>query len=59
MGVVSGCPSSCWVSTVHGSIPDGVPLIYDNRPGASFDVDEADPQSIYQGVITIQHPPIG
>jgi hypothetical protein len=48
-----------WDSTAHGPIPDGVPLIYDNRPGSSFDVDEADPQSIYQGVITIQHPPIG
>jgi len=65
-GQSSGCqpgPSRLrmvvWDSTAHGPIPDGVPAIYDNRAGTSFDIDDADPQPINQGVIVIQHPPIG
>ena len=48
-----------WDSSANGPIPDGVTAIYDNRPGASFDVDQANPQNVYQGTILIQHPPIG
>lgn len=65
-GVTSGCqpgPSRLrmvvWDVTANGPIPDGVPAIYDNRAGHSFDVDAADPQTIAQGTILIQHPPIG
>jgi hypothetical protein len=47
-----------WDSTRNGPIPEGVPAIYDNRAGTSFDVDEANPQAINQGIIQIQHPPI-
>jgi hypothetical protein len=48
-----------WDSTTYGAIPEGVPAMYDNRSGNSFDVDEANPQNINQGMIQIQHPPIG
>jgi hypothetical protein len=48
-----------WDTTAFGPIPEGVPAIYDNRAGRSFDVDRAEPQNIAQGVILIQHPPIG
>ena len=33
--------------------------MFDNRAGNSFDVDETNPQNIDQGIILIQHPPIG
>jgi hypothetical protein len=65
-GQTTGCqPGShrlrmvVWDSTTKGPIPDGVPLLYDNRAGNSFDVDQADPQNINAGTILIQHPPIG
>jgi hypothetical protein len=48
-----------WDSAANGPIPDGVPLLYDNRTGNSFDGDQADPQNIDAGTILIQHPPIG
>jgi hypothetical protein len=38
-----------WDHTANG--PEGVPIRYDNRPGGSFDIDQADPQPIDQGVI--------
>src|SRR5262249_17143322 len=66
VGQTKGCVSGpdrlrvvVWDSTKYGPTPDGVPLIYDNRTGASFDVDMADPQTINSGSILIQHPPIG
>jgi hypothetical protein len=34
-----------WDSAAYGNVPDGVPAIYDNRGGASFDVDAANPQT--------------
>jgi hypothetical protein len=40
-----------WDSTDGGPVPEGVPTLYDNRPGSSFDIDQADPQTIDQGVI--------
>ena len=33
--------------------PDGVPALYDNRPGGSFDLDQADPPAIDQGSILV------
>jgi hypothetical protein len=48
-----------WDSTAHGPIPAGVPTVYDNRPGRSFDVDVADPQNIHAGVMQILRPPMG
>jgi hypothetical protein len=48
-----------WDSTADGPIPEGVPAIYDNRGAASFDVDQANPQTVSQGQLLIQHPPIG
>jgi hypothetical protein len=36
-----------------GAIPEVVPAVYDNRPGESFDVDEADPTSIGRGSVRI------
>lgn len=47
-----------WDSTADGPIPEGVPAIYDNRAGRSFDVDLAQPQPIAQGAILILHPPV-
>jgi len=65
-GVTTGCQPGphrlrmvVWDSTAYGPIPEGVPAIYDNRAATSFDVDQANPQNIYQGLILIQHPPIG
>jgi PKD domain len=34
-----------------GPVPDGAPVLYDSRPGASFDLDRADPQPIDHGAI--------
>jgi hypothetical protein len=42
-----------WDSTANGPIPEGVPALYDNRPGSSFDIDQANPQTIDHGVILI------
>jgi hypothetical protein len=40
-----------WDATAHGLVPEDVPALYDNRTGASFDLDQADPQPIDQGAI--------
>ena len=40
-----------WDAAANGPAPEGVPVLYDNRPGASFDLDRADPQPIAQGAI--------
>ena len=40
-----------WDATAHGPVPEGVPVLYDNRPGAPFALDRADPQPIAQGGI--------
>ena len=37
----------------HGPGPEGVPALYDNRPGGSFDLDRADPQPVDQGAIMV------
>jgi hypothetical protein len=47
-----------WDIYRYGPIPEGVPAIYDNRVGNSFDIDQAGPQDISQGIILIQHPPV-
>jgi hypothetical protein len=64
-GVTEGCQPGphrlrvvVWDSTQHGPIPEGAPALYDNRAGTSFDLDQANPQTVNQGLIQIQHPPI-